>query len=1101
MAKLFGKEYHELSNSWFFHSLVIAFEESELSYQVSRNEKDELVFRFYPTLGFSKSFPSEVIVIYDSENEIIIESKCSSCNTIDGNCVHYLSIVNYAYKFLSTERLGETNLCIFQNKMLAYNRYWQTVFVNGKILIEGLYDVEQKNVRVYFKDYNSIDFRSLLTKLVGISGNNTPAEVKSKKMALSQNSGNELKKAEEVSSIFAAFPDTELFLLEYLNQKRTSFSEKKSCFTITKKNFIILIPFLKDIHHKVYLRETGEKLNFSDDLFQLTLSVTKDEEGGYLIQPVLPEHPYSFLLGNSTYLLMGNILYKLRLPLHREIIKKIFTGGFHCQESDLVYLRTIVAKQLNLNGCYLDFTDDIAKPEAYVNNPEVIFAIRKVDGLISIEGKLRYNDETSVPMNVVSYDEELVALKNRAGVYRWFYLPYELRKDLIAFLGVLPRGDEDHWNNKSLLIYHSQDKIDRLKKAIFEISRQDWTIDLEDALRKEFVQLVDLKPVVSVDKSASIDWFDYKIEYKYGNLTFTHEELRKFFRSKNKYLKLPDNTMVSFTGKEKFDEIESYLKYSDRKSFAQNQVSLYNIFGLHQLAQKNKMIKIAGDSYLRKMYEDLLNRNINNTDVLPPQELQYIMRSYQKTGFRWLKLLQNYRLGGILADDMGLGKTLQALAILSDFHAMTKKNPPNDEHDSEAAVKKSLVVCPKTLLFNWAMEIEKFHPNLTFLIYEGMKNERVKLLEVDEVDVIIVSYSLIQQDVSLFSQEKYAYIILDEAQHIKNPRILRSKAVKKLHSEHRLALTGTPLENNSVELWSIYDFLMPGYLKPLRYFKREYNNETETVNLKAEELSKVISPFILRRKKSEVLLELPDKQEQIVFCKMTSQQEKLYLKVLAWVRTTILSHDVSEIEKDYINVLTALTRLRQVSNHPALIENSYRDKSEVSGKMELLNELIQDAVENNRKILVFSQFAQMLKVISSSLQLKGISYEYLDGTTKNRRERIENFTNNEKIRVFLLTLKVGGIGLNLTAADTVIIVEPWWNPMAENQSIDRVYRIGQTKKVMVYKLITKGTVEEKIMQLQDRKSNLFNKVVEGSQDVIAKLSISDIMKLFEYHEE
>jgi SNF2 family DNA or RNA helicase len=316
-----------------------------------------------------------------------------------------------------------------------------------------------------------------------------------------------------------------------------------------------------------------------------------------------------------------------------------------------------------------------------------------------------------------------------------------------------------------------------------------------------------------------------------------------------------------------------------------------------------------------------------------------------------------------------------------------------------------------------------------------------------------------------------------------------------------LALTGTPLENNSVELWSIYDFLMPGYLKPLRYFKREYNNETETVNLKAEELSKVISPFILRRKKSEVLLELPDKQEQIVFCKMTSQQEKLYLKVLAWVRTTILSHDVSEIEKDYINVLTALTRLRQVSNHPALIENSYRDKSEVSGKMELLNELIQDAVENNRKILVFSQFAQMLKVISSSLQLKGISYEYLDGTTKNRRERIENFTNNEKIRVFLLTLKVGGIGLNLTAADTVIIVEPWWNPMAENQSIDRVYRIGQTKKVMVYKLITKGTVEEKIMQLQDRKSNLFNKVVEGSQDVIAKLSISDIMKLFEYHEE
>jgi len=764
-----------------------------------------------------------------------------------------------------------------------------------------------------------------------------------------------------------------------------------------------------------------------------------------------------------------------------------------------------------MSKCYIDFASDIDLPPHYTSSPTVILKVAKghnkeEQGMIRLYGGLIYQSDTispqvlseagsetdvptrgkEIPLSSIFFSTELVCFKSAAKVKEWFYIPYDKRVEVLNFLNILPYPDEDLMAGKSEYLYSSEEKKERLKKVLYENIPDDWILELDDSLKKEFVYRIELKPEVTIKPTDKIDWFEYEVIYKYQDLTFSHEELRKFFAAKEKYLKLEDNRLVYFTGKNKFSQLDKYLSHTRKQLKNRDLISNYNLSYLYILSELNEDMKIRGDTYLSKMYKELLRRHPEDTTPIP-RALVNIMRSYQKAGFYWLKMLQKYKLGGLLADDMGLGKTLQSLAILSDYY-----------ENSHPVRKISLVICPKTLLYNWSMEIEKFHPNLTYTIYEGNPKERLPLLENTESDVIIVSYSLIQMDINHFMQRSYAYVILDEAQHIKNPLTLRSKGVKKLQVDHRLALTGTPIENSLIDIWSIFDFLMPGYLLSLRSFRKEYTEDEETAEKKKKRLSGIISPFILRRRKSEVLLELPDKQEQYVYNKMTPLQEKTYIKILALAKERLFSEKEEEIKSDYINILTALIRLRQTCNHPGLVDKELVAKENISGKMELLRELVQDAVENGRKILVFSQFAMMLKLIAGELDKIGLLYEYMDGKTSHRQQRIEHFTKNEKIRVFLLTLKVGGLGLNLTAADTVIIVDPWWNPMSENQSIDRVYRIGQTKKVLVYKIITKGTVEEKILKLQEQKRHVFKSVVEGSQSLIKKMSIEDIRNLFEY---
>ncbi|HQQ68541.1 MAG TPA: DEAD/DEAH box helicase, partial [Candidatus Cloacimonadota bacterium] len=363
------------------------------------------------------------------------------------------------------------------------------------------------------------------------------------------------------------------------------------------------------------------------------------------------------------------------------------------------------------------------------------------------------------------------------------------------------------------------------------------------------------------------------------------------------------------------------------------------------------------------------------------------------------------------------------------------------------------------------------------------------------IRLFIISYSMVLSDLNTLKEMDFQWIVLDEAQNIKNVSAQRTSAIKKLKSRHRLALSGTPIENRITELWSIMDFLNPGYLGNLKRFKTNFLS-SEDEHQAQQGVHRAVSPFLLRRVKKEVLMELPDKQEQVSWCKMSPLQEKLYLQIIDTVQKKLLPDNPEQMT--YVHILAALTKLRQVCNHPHLANADILPDLEISAKLEMLVELVQDAIAGGHKVLVFSQFVQMLSIMKRTFNALDIPYSYLDGHTKDRQTPIREFETNDDIRLFLISLKTGGTGLNLTAADTVILYDPWWNPMVENQAIDRTHRLGQTRKVQVFRLITKNTVEEKILSLQKSKIELFNEVIEGGSTMLKSMNIEELKGLFSY---
>lgn len=476
---------------------------------------------------------------------------------------------------------------------------------------------------------------------------------------------------------------------------------------------------------------------------------------------------------------------------------------------------------------------------------------------------------------------------------------------------------------------------------------------------------------------------------------------------------------------------------------------------------KHGYFVLERDSSFKNLVKSMAS--IENEDIKCPENLEKVMRNYQKTGYRWLKLLKNNHFGGILADDMGLGKSLQIIALMQEENC------------------KSIVVCPTTLMLNWEREIHKFAPTLKVLTVMGSYDERVKTIKrASDYDVVITSYDLIRRDVELY-ENSFDYAIADEAQFIKNHETKNAIAVKKLKATHRFALTGTPIENHLGELWSIFDFVMPMYLGDYATFKANY--EIGIIRKDAdviEKFKRVTRPFILRRIKSEVLKELPAKIETVIPTKFDDEQKKLYNANLASIKMAVSN------EQGFNNVivLSMLTKLRQICCDPSLV---YPDYLGSSAKLEACMQLIKSAVEGNHKILLFSQFTSMLDILRKRFSEEGISYYTLRGETpKTERVKMVNRFNNDDTQVFLISLKAGGTGLNLTGADVVIHYDPWWNESVMNQATDRAYRIGQDKVVQVYKLIVKDTLEEKIMELQEKKAALSSLVV-GKENGIKEI--------------
>ena len=581
------------------------------------------------------------------------------------------------------------------------------------------------------------------------------------------------------------------------------------------------------------------------------------------------------------------------------------------------------------------------------------------------------------------------------------------------------------------------------------------------------------------------------------NLNIDISELKEImakYELKKKYHKLKDGTFINLEENQDIEFIDKLVTGMDIdfKELENGPVKL----PVNRSLYLNQLLKTINNTPITKNaeYKKIINgleKDSDETDIEIPASLDSVLRYYQKTGYKWLKTLDNYKFGGILADDMGLGKTIQMLSIIAGYI---------DENKEEK--RASIVICPSSLTLNWQNESQKFTNKLKTMVIRGNAQERKEQIKnIGKYDLIITSYDLLKRDIEFYKEIKYAFrfAITDEAQYLKNSNTQNAKAVKEIVADTRYALTGTPIENSLAELWSIFDYIMPGYLFAYKKFKTEFEVPiVKEENQKAmKKLRMLIEPFILRRTKKEVLTELPEKTITVLNNQMKEEQEKIYLNYLAQAKQDIAETiNVKGFERSHIQVLSALTRLRQICCHPSLFIKDYK---EGSSKLEQCIEIIKDAIESGHKILLFSGYTSMFEIIEKELNKNGISYFKLTGATKvdERIRMVDEFNESKDIKVFLISLKAGGTGLNLTGADMVIHYDPWWNASAENQATDRAYRIGQKNNVQVYKLITKNSIEEKIYELQKKKSTLIDNVLDTRTSFISKLSKEDIMKLFE----
>ncbi len=563
-------------------------------------------------------------------------------------------------------------------------------------------------------------------------------------------------------------------------------------------------------------------------------------------------------------------------------------------------------------------------------------------------------------------------------------------------------------------------------------------------------------------------------------------DILRSYRLKRRYHRLKDNAFLSLSG-ETLSALSDFAEETglDRRKGEKAELPLAEALYIDALADETAGLRLSVGHGFRALVRDI--RNPAEAEYEIPPELNGVLRDYQTTGFRWMTSLANHGLGGILADDMGLGKTLQTIAFL-----LPRRGP---------GTPPALVVTPTSLVYGWLDEIARFAPDLQAVAVAGTKSQRAAILDEafqGQADVVVTTYTTLRLDIESYAKRRFSCAILDEAQHIKNPTTKAAKAVKRIHATARFALTGTPIENTLTELWSIFDFLLPGYLGSHKTFRGKY--ETGIVKDddkgKADDLRRHITPFILRRLKRDVLTELPDKTERRLTGEMTPEQEKLYQAYFAQSRKELAAELTARgFDASRIKILALLMRLRQIACDPAIFLENYNGGS---GKLDLLEEIAGESAAGGHRMLIFSQFTSMLRRIRERLAAGGIECEYLDGSTPaaERLRLVKEFNAGTK-PVFLISLKAGGVGLNLTGADMVIHYDPWWNPAVEDQATDRAYRIGQMNKVQVIKLVTKGTIEEKILTLQEQKKALIDKMIQPGESFLSKLSEEEIRALFE----
>ncbi|MGB5219553.1 MAG: SNF2-related protein [Polyangiales bacterium] len=703
----------------------------------------------------------------------------------------------------------------------------------------------------------------------------------------------------------------------------------------------------------------------------------------------------------------------------------------------------------------------------------------KADGdLIDARVRLyvRYEDqEFDVPPDDMPSPLAVLPAKNGRG------RPRVVRRDVGAEMsGVQALLNQNFEVSESgeELVASGDDAIAFWTQGIGELP-EEWDRFIPDDLVDVTIRDESVTPQMRV--SSGVDWLNLDMAFVSGGAAVREEELRACLEHGRRLVQLEDGTYAPVDA----DKVGDVLT---RMAEIYATAGMKDKLPLSQAGRVQDLLKMVENAKVSASAKTLFAK-IEDIDEIPsvakPRTLKADLRPYQKDGFSWLVFLHELNSGGILADDMGLGKTIQTIALLLWAKGKYKK-------------KLNLVIAPTSVVANWEREIHKFAPSLKTVVWHGA-NRSQQAPDLEKADVMITSYALLRRDEELLQALDLRYVILDEAQHIKNPMSQTARSAKKLSSERRLALTGTPIENRLSELWSIFDFVSPGLLGRLKTFEEQIARPIDRGDMEtAQRLRATIKPFVMRRVKSDVAADLPDKIEQEMIVPLAEEQAKLYKQILRQVRKSVLSEvEKQGISKSQIQILAALTRLRQVACDPRLMklpDTEFGDED--SGKLGALREIIDEAVDGGHRVLVFSQFVTMLNYIREALDADGVTYEYLDGSTKDRLDKVDRFNDDPSVPVFLISLKAGGTGLNLTGADTVVHFDPWWNPAVEDQATDRAHRIGQTKNVNVYRLIAEGTVEEKILELSAKKRELVSNVLSTEGSPLKGLTKADVENLF-----
>ncbi len=670
-----------------------------------------------------------------------------------------------------------------------------------------------------------------------------------------------------------------------------------------------------------------------------------------------------------------------------------------------------------------------------------------------------------------------------------------------AALGRLQRSGFAGPDSQGKLQLVGQNAVLNFFAREFAKLQREWNVTLDEQLENRTLKNIErVEPQFQIT-SSGVQWFDLGVVFAAsGGETFSAADIQRLILSGQSHTRLK-NGRIAVIDTGAVEELQEVLLDCAPQQHAQGyRISSQQAGFLEATLRQHGDWKVQAPTAWRE--RAARQSGEAKLECPPLGDLEPVLRPYQKQGVAWLGFLRENGFGGILADEMGLGKTLQALAFFRSMRSAergVRSHLPDAPVDIPTSALRTphLIVCPTSLVFNWVAEAKKFTPELKVLALQG-PDRHGRFDEIATSDIVVTSYALIRRDAERYRELEFDTVVLDEAQHIKNRQTQNAQAVKAIRARHRIVLTGTPLENSVLDLWSIFDFLMPGYLGTAKDFRERYELPiAKEKSVEAQKrLARRLRPFLLRRLKKEVAADLPAKLEQVSYCELTPDQRSVYQQVIEASRKQVLAAVGAQgIAKSRMVVLTALLRLRQVCCDLRLLKLDNVNPASASGKLDMFSELLEEVIDGGHRLLVFSQFVGMLTLLQEKLTAEGIEYCYLDGSTTNRGAVVERFHTHVAIPVFLISLKAGGVGLNLTGADTVIHFDPWWNPAVEDQATDRAHRIGQTKVVTSYKLITRDTVEEKILTLQNRKREIIQATIGGEEEFAAALNWEEIQEL------